>query len=69
MRKHWLTCHKISLTDGFSALVLPDATKDPVPRMKLPSTQKGDMGRARTVALVPRSTEHTTLIQMLRQLN
>ena len=55
MREHWLTCHKISLMDGFSALVLPDATKEPAPRMKLPSTQKGDRGRARTAALVPRS--------------
>ena len=24
MREHWLTCHKISLTDGFAAFVLPD---------------------------------------------
>ena len=55
MREHWLTCHKISLTDGFAAFVLPDATKEPVPIMKLPSKQKGDRGIARTFELVPKS--------------
>ena len=55
MREHWLTCHKISLTAGFAALVLPETSKEPAPRKKLPSTQKGDRGRARTVARVARS--------------
>ena len=41
--------------DGLAAFVLPDATKEPAPRIKLPSTMKGDRGRARTVELVPRS--------------
>ena len=32
-----------------------NSTKEPAPRIKLPSTVKGDRGRARTVKLVPRS--------------
>ena len=53
--KFELKCHKISLMDVFAAFVLPDATKEPAPRINLPSTMKGDRGRARTVKLVPRS--------------
>ena len=34
---------------------MPDATNELAPRMKLPSTIKGDRWRARTVPLLPRS--------------
>ena len=35
--------------------MLPDATKEPAHRMRLPSTIMGDRGRARTEPLLPRS--------------
>ena len=72
MREHWLTCHKISLTDGFAALVLLDATKEPASR-------RSNRGRARTVPRCQTLPEwrrydwttsswtHLTLILMLRQ--
>ena len=55
MEDHWLTCLKIPQSDGYGAIVLPETTKEPAPRMKLTATQKGDRGRARTVPLLPRS--------------
>ena len=55
MRDHWLTCLKIPQSDGYSALLMPDATKEPAPRMRLPTTIMGDRGRSRTEPLLPRS--------------
>ena len=57
MRAHWLTCLKIPQSDGYEAHVLPDSTKEPAIRIKLPSTMKGHRGRARTEPLVPRPLE------------
>ena len=36
MSDHLLTCLKIPQSDGYAALVLLDATKEPAPRMKRP---------------------------------
>ena len=47
MREHWQKCHDIALTDVFEPFVLPDATKEPGPLLRLPSTVKGDRGRNR----------------------
>ena len=81
-RDHRLICLKFPQSDGYAVLLLPETTKEPAPRMKLLSTQKGDRGRARTVPLLPRSTiewqmmswtmkswTHLTFIQILRQCN
>ena len=55
MRDHWLTCLKIPQSDGYSALMMHDATKEPAPRLRLPTTIMGDnnRGRARTEQLLP----------------
>ena len=52
--EHWQKCHDIELTDVFEPFVLPDATKEPTPMLRLPSTVKGDSGRTRQVPLVAR---------------
>ena len=36
MREHWLKCLKIPLSDGYHMLVLPDSTKEPAKKVKLP---------------------------------
>ena len=51
--EHWQICHDIALTDVFDPFVLPDAIKELSPRLRLPSTVKGDRGRARQVRLWP----------------
>ena len=48
MSEYWQKCHKITLTDWFAPFVLADATKEPSPRMKLPSTVKGESQDCRT---------------------
>ena len=37
MRDHWEKCHKIALIDEFNMLVLPDSTKEPAQKVKLPT--------------------------------
>ena len=53
-RENWQKCYDIALSDGFEPFVLPDATKELAPMIRLLSTVKGDRGRARTVPLVAR---------------
>ena len=36
MREHWLKCLKIPLSDEYNMLVLPDSTKEPAKKVKLP---------------------------------
>ena len=36
MRVHWEKCLKIPLSDGYHMLVLPDSTKEPARKVKLP---------------------------------
>ena len=55
MRAQWLTSLKNQQLDGYEVLMLPDSTKEPARRMKLPSTMKGNRGRARTKPLLPRA--------------
>ena len=38
MRVHWEKCLKIPLSEGYNMLVLPDSTKEPARKVKLPST-------------------------------
>ena len=37
MRDHWAKCYKIALIDEFNMLVLPDSTKEPAQKVKLPT--------------------------------
>ena len=48
MREQWEKCHKIPLTDEFNLLVLPNSTKEPTKKVKLPvvtSSYKKKKGR------------------------
>ena len=58
MRVHSEKCLKIPLSDGYNMLVLPDSTKEPARKVKLPSTVKGytrgrGRGRAMMGPLIP----------------
>ena len=53
MREHWLTCHKISVTEGFAC------SQD-----EAVFNTEGRQGRARTVALVPRSAIVTWTLKL-----
>ena len=55
---HWEKCLKISLSDGYHMLVLPDSTKEPARKVKLPVAVAGytrgkAFGRAMMGPLVP----------------
>ena len=58
MREHWKKCLKIPLSDGYHMLVLPDSTKVPAKKVKLPLASAGytrgkAFGRAMMGPLVP----------------
>ena len=36
MKENWLKCVKIPFSDGYHMLVLPDSTKEPARKLKLP---------------------------------
>ena len=42
MRVHWEKCLKILLSDGYHMLVLPDSTKEPARKVKLPVALAGE---------------------------
>ena len=49
MREHWLKCLKIPLSDKYNMLVLPDSTKEPAKKVKLPVVvAAGQKKRGRT---------------------
>ena len=49
MREHWLKCLKIPLSDEYNMLVLPNFTKDPAKKVKLPVVvASGQKKRGRT---------------------
>ena len=49
MKEHWLKGLKIPLSDEYNMLVLPDSTKEPAKKMKLPVVvAAGQKKRGRT---------------------